>query len=65
MTNQQVYWYNKLVDEIVRRYVDEVDQITLTFHLHLGFSSVKKMILFKYSMILNVYVVKDDQVMIR
>lgn len=65
MTNQQVYWYNKLVDEIVRRYVDEVNQIALTFHLYLGFSSVKKMILFKYSMILNVYVVKDDQVMIR
>ncbi len=31
MTNAQVKWYNKLVDEIVRRYINDVKQKSIIF----------------------------------
>lgn len=38
MTNLQVHWYNKLVDEIVRRYINDVTPFPSRnpFDLHLS-----------------------------
>jgi hypothetical protein len=54
MTNFQVHWYNKLVDEIVRRYIKDVSSISI-FYFNVFSSSERKMNLYKYLMIHNDY----------
>jgi hypothetical protein len=53
MTNLQVQWYNKLVDEIVRRYINDVKQFDLFSFFNFYSFSEKKMNLYKYLMIHN------------
>lgn len=56
MSNLQVHWYNKLVDEIVRRYVNDVKhRLIFPSFFHLFSSSERKMNSLKYLKIINDY----------